>query len=48
MLRQLHVTEKYAGEFWPGKHIFTAAMQAQATGFLQEIFAAPPEKNSSA
>jgi hypothetical protein len=43
----LQAAEKYAGEFWPGKHIFTAAMQAQATGFLQEILAAPPEKNPS-
>jgi dienelactone hydrolase len=48
MLRQLHAAEKYAGEFWTGKHIFTAAMQAQATGFLQEILPAPPEKNPSA
>jgi dienelactone hydrolase len=44
-LRQLHAADKYLGAFWPGGHIFTAAMQAQAADFLQEaLTVAAPKK----
>lgn len=36
-LRQLHAAGTYVGAFWPGRHIFTAAMQVQAADFLHEV-----------
>ncbi|WP_258806292.1 acetylxylan esterase [Pseudarthrobacter sp. NS4] len=34
VLESLHSDGKYTGSFWPGGHVFTAAMQAEALNFL--------------
>jgi predicted esterase len=35
LLESLHSgTNRYAGSFWPGGHVFTAAMQDEALDFL--------------
>ncbi|MDQ0799881.1 acetylesterase [Arthrobacter sp. SLBN-112] len=37
LLESLHSgTDRYAGSFWPGGHVFTAAMQDEALQFLAE------------
>lgn len=34
ILESLHAAGRYTGSFWPGRHLFTAAMQEDATAFL--------------
>nr|WP_240720879.1 acetylxylan esterase [Pseudarthrobacter sp. NamE2] len=34
ILESLHASGRYTGSFWPGGHVFTAAMQEEATAFL--------------
>jgi dienelactone hydrolase len=34
ILESLHGRESYAGSFWPGGHVFTAAMQGEAISYL--------------
>ncbi|MGN7200663.1 acetylxylan esterase [Arthrobacter sp. SAFR-044] len=39
-LEALHAgTDMYTGSFWPGGHVFTAGMQAEATDFLAKTLA---------
>jgi hypothetical protein len=34
ILESLHGRESYIGSFWPGGHVFTAAMQREAISYL--------------
>ena len=40
-LLALEMASHYRGNFWPGGHQFTASMQEQAIGFLQDTLNAP-------
>lgn len=47
ILESLHGRESYTGSFWPGGHVFTAAMQREAIRYLSRTLRASPEHPSS-
>ncbi|HSL35376.1 MAG TPA: hypothetical protein VK883_01005, partial [Arthrobacter sp.] len=40
ILETLHGRESYTGSFWPGSHVFTAAMQDEAISYLSRTLRA--------